>query len=84
MSSKARLIGDDSVLSAILATDDPREQKHLGRQIPHFDHKSWQQECENIVLQGNLAEFSQNDEMCLALIHTGQRHLAETSPHDKL
>ena len=80
MASKARLFGDDSALSAILATDDPREQKRIGRQIRHFDHESWQQKCENIVLQGNLAKFSQNDEMRLALMHTGQRRLAEASP----
>ena len=84
VASKARLFGDYSALSAILATDDPREQKRLGRQIRHFDLESWQQECENIVLQGNRAEFSQNDEMRLALMHTGQRRLAEASPHDKL
>ena len=84
MASKARLFGDDAALSVILATDDPREKKRIGRQIRHFDHESWQQKCENIVLQGNLAKFSQNDEMRLALMHTGQRRLAEASPHDKL
>ena len=84
MASKARLFGDDSALSAILATDDPREQKRLGRPIRHVDHEPWQQECENIVLQGNLAKFSQNDEIRLAVMHTGQRRLAEASPHDKL
>ena len=84
MDSKARLFGDDSALSAKLATDDPREQIRIGRQIRHFDHESWQQKCENIVLQGNQAKFSQTDEMRLVLMHTGQRRLAEASPHDKL
>ena len=37
MASKARLFGDDTALSAILASDDPREQKRLGRQVRHFD-----------------------------------------------
>ena len=84
MASKARLFGDDLALSAILATDKLREKKRLGRQVRHFDHESWQQECENIVLRGNLAKFSQNEDMRLALMHTGQRRLAEASPHDKL
>ena len=84
MASKARLSGDDSALSAILATDDPQEQKRIERQIRHFDHESWQQKCENIVLRGNLAKFSQHDEMRLALMHTSQRCLAEARPHDKL
>ena len=71
-------------LSAILASDDPREQKRLGRKVRHFDHKLWQSECENIVLHGNLAKFSKNEEMQLALIQTGDRRLAEASPHDNL
>ena len=84
MASKARLFGDDTALSAILATDDPREQKRLGRQVRHFDSDIWQQECEHIVLRGNLAKFSQNEEMRLALAQTGHRRLAEASPHDNL
>ena len=84
MASKARLFGDDTALSAILASDDPREQKRLGRQVRHLDYKLWQSECENIVLHGNLAKFSQNEEMHLALIGTGDRRLAEASPHDNL
>ena len=84
MASKARLFGDDTALSAILASDDPREQKRLGRHVRHFDHELWQSECENIVLHGNLAKFSQNKEMHLALIQTGDCHLTEASPHDNL
>ena len=58
MASKARLFGDNTALSATLASDDPREQKHLGRQVRHFDAKLWRSECENIVLHGNFANFS--------------------------
>ena len=84
MASNARLFGDDLALSAILATDDPREQKCLDRHIRHFDHDFWQQECEHLVLRGNLAKSSQNDEIRLALGHIDQRRLPEASPHGKL
>ena len=84
MASKSRLFGDDTALSAILASDDPREQKRLGRQVRHFDYKLWQSECKNIVLHGNLPKFSQYEQMHLALIGTGDRRLAEASPHDNL
>ena len=84
MASKARLFGDDSALSAILATDDPREQKHIGRQVRHFDRNLWQKHCENIVFDGNLANVSQNEDIRRALLHTSQRRLAEASPHDNL
>ena len=84
MASKARLFGDGTALSAILASEDPREQKPLGRQVRHFDPELWQSECENIVFHSNLAKFSQNKEMHLALIQTGDHRLAEASPHDNL
>ena len=84
MASKAHLFGDDTALSAILATKDPREQKRLGRHVRLFDPELWHSECEHIVLHGNLAKFSQNEEMRLALIQTGDRRLAEASPHDTL
>ena len=84
MASKARLFGDDTALSVILATKDPREQKRLGRHVRLFDPELWRSECEYIVLHGNLAKFSQNEEMRLALIQTGDRRLAEASPHDTL
>ena len=84
MASKARLFGDVTELLTILASDDPREQKRLGRRVRHFDHKLWQSKCENIILHGNLAKFSQTEEMRLALITTGDRRLAEASPQDNL
>ena len=84
MASKARLFGDDTALSAILASDDCREQKRLGRQLRRFDHELWQFECENIVLRGNLAKLSQNVEIHLALIQTGDHRLAQASPNDIL
>ena len=84
MASKARLFGDDTALSAILATKDPREQKRLGRHVRFFDPELWRSEYEHIVLHGNLAKFSPNEEMRLALVQTGDRRLAEASLHDSL
>ena len=84
MASKARLFGDDSALSAILATDDPPEQKHIGPQVRHFEQDLWQKHSENIVFDGNLAKLSQNEDMRRALLHTSRRRLAKASPHDNL
>ena len=84
MASKAHLFGDDSTLSAILATDDPREHKCLGRQVYHFDHKTWLHERENIAFRGNLAKFAQNENLRLALLHTGECRLAEASTYDNI
>ena len=72
MVSNACLFGDDLALSAILPTDDPREQKRLDRHVRHFDREFWQQECEHLVFQGNLAKSSQNEKIFLALVHNAQ------------
>ena len=84
MASKARLFGNDTTLSAILATDDPREHKRLGGQVCHFEHDTWLHERKNIAFRGNLAKFSQNENLRLALLHTGERRLAEASPYDDI
>ena len=84
MASKACLFSDDPALSSILATDDPREYKRLRRQVRHFDHDSLLHERENIAFRGNLAKFSQDEDLQLALLRTGQRRLAEASPYDNL
>ena len=84
MASKARLFGDNLTLSAIPAPDDSREQKRLGRHVRHFNRDLWQQEGKHLVLRSNLPNFSQNENMLLAFVHTGQHRLAEASPYDKL
>ena len=84
MASKARLFGDDSTLSAILATDDPCDHKHLRSQVWHFDHDTWPHEREYIAFRGNLAKVSQNENLRLALLHTGKRRLAEASSYDNI
>ena len=65
------------------ASDDSREQKRPGRQVRPFDPALWQDENEAIVLRGNLAKFSQNKDMRVALENTGARRIAEASPRDK-
>ena len=65
MASKVRLFGDDTALSAILASDDPREQKRPGSQVRHFAPELRQDEA--VVLRGNLAKFSENEEIRVAL-----------------
>ena len=67
-----------------------RSQPSLLRRTPEsknasvFDPELWRSEYEHIVLHGNLAKSSQNEEMRLALIQTGDRRLAEASPRDTL
>ena len=65
-----------------MATDDPREQKRLGRHVRNFDPKLWNNVKETQGLRGTYAIFSQNHPMRTALLSTGNRRLAKASPHD--
>ena len=58
MASKDCMFGHDFALYVIRTTDDPGEQKRLGRQVRHFDLDLWQQECEHSDLPEKLAKFS--------------------------
>jgi len=84
MAAKARLFGDEEALEAIMETDDPREQKRLGRLVVGFDEDTWNEVAVDIVTEGNFAKFSQNPEMKAWLLSTQDKILVEASPYDKV
>ena len=84
MAEKARLFGADEIRSKILATRKPGAAKALGRQIEGFKADVWDKNKYDIVVQGNLQKFSQNDNLRTFLVNTGKRVLVEASPVDKI
>lgn len=84
MAEKARLFRDLATLRKILAADNPREQKALGREVKGFDEARWTGACREIVYLANLAKFTQNPELRALLVATGTRTLAEASPTDRI
>ena len=84
MAEKARLFGDDEIRRQILASSHPGEAKKLGRSIRSFSEEIWQQHRFEIVVDGNLAKFSQNHELRAYLLGTGHRILVEASPVDRI
>lgn len=84
MASKARLFRDERVLSKIMSASHPSEYKKLGREIRNFDSKVWDDNKRKIVLEGNVAKFSQNPELKKFLLSTGDSILAEASPYDRI
>lgn len=84
MAEKARLMGDNEVREQILATDDPREIKKLGRVVKDFDARLWDMEKSQVVVNGNLHKFGQNPELRDFLLSTGDKVLVEASPYDKI
>lgn len=84
MAQKAKLFGDDEILNKILRTADPKEIKALGRLVKGYQESVWLEHRFNIVVQGNLAKFSQNEDLKQFLLNTGERVLVEASPVDKI
>ena len=84
MAQKARLMGDTETYRKILAAQDPKEYKHLGREVTHFDPKLWDMAKYAVVLKGNLAKFSQNPEFFAFLDSTGDSVIVEASPYDSV
>src|SRR5690606_28669148 len=65
MYHKAKLFGDDEKAREILKAHDPKTQKQLGRQVKGFDEQKWDDHKFDIVVQGNLLKFSQNEKLKL-------------------
>lgn len=84
MEQKALYFNDRESAIKIMNTSDPREQKALGRKVKNFDADKWMEVCYDIVLKGNIAKFSQNEELLEVLRSTGNKEIAEASPYDKI
>jgi ribA/ribD-fused uncharacterized protein len=63
MYSKAMLFKDNNIAKEILKTSDPRQIKALGRKVQGYDEVQWEIHRFDIVVKGNMAKFSQNQEL---------------------
>ncbi|MER5637340.1 NADAR family protein [Kitasatospora sp. NPDC002227] len=84
MAGKARLFGDEQVLPRILSARTPAEAKKLGRLVAGFDDKRWEAARFELVVEGNIAKFGQDEALRTYLLGTSQRVLVEASPRDRL
>ena len=84
MTEKARLFGDDDAARQVLQANNPGAAKKVGRTVKNFDESLWLQHRFRIVVEANMAKFSQNSELQAFLLNTGDRVLVEASPVDKI
>jgi len=84
MAGKARLFDDNDALEKILAAGHPGEAKKLGRLVRNFDGRIWGEARFEIVVEANVAKFSQNEKLKTFLLGTGKRVLVEASPRDRI
>jgi ribA/ribD-fused uncharacterized protein len=84
MYKKASLFEDEDVANAIMRTNNPREQKALGRKVRGFDKDKWEEVCKEYVYEANYAKFTQNPHMLEELKTYGNREIVESSPEDSI
>ncbi|STZ03446.1 Swarming motility protein ybiA [Moraxella equi] len=82
MAQKAKLFGDMAIFNEIIHAKHPKQAKDLGRQVKNFDEKIWNKHRFDIVVQGNIAKFSQHSKLKAYLLGTGDSILVEASPID--
>ena len=83
MAGKARVFGDEATRARILATEDPAEQKALGRKVSPFDGALWEARSFGVVYLGNALKFGAG-EARERLVETAGYTLVEASPTDTL
>ena len=84
MAQKAKLFGDEEIFQRILEVKTPKTMKDLGRKVKGFDSRVWNQHKFSIVVTGNLAKFSQNQDLKEFLLATDDKVLVEASPYDNV
>lgn len=82
MAGKAKLFMDRDTEAQIMAADDPMVIKKLGRKVSPFDEALWEEAKYSLILNGNYAKFTQNEELRRFLLSTGDQLLVEASPYD--
>ncbi|MET0355461.1 MAG: NADAR family protein [Cellvibrio sp.] len=82
MAQKALLFGDNDIYEKILNSNTPDEAKSLGRKVRGFKDDIWSAKSFDIVVNGNVEKFSQNEPLRNFLLSTGDKILVEASPVD--
>jgi len=82
MHQKALLFGDIEIADEVMNVTHPKDHKALGRRVKRYDEAIWKRACMGIVYKGNLAKFTQNEDLKEELLNTGNKVLVEASPVD--
>lgn len=82
MAEKSHFFGDIEIYNQIMKSDNPKEQKALGRQVKNFNKEKWEKVARDVVYEGNYAKFTQYPHLRDKLIETGDKIMAEVNPYD--
>ncbi len=81
MYAKAKQFGDDSAADKIMKSNNPVVQKQT--KVANFHADLWKQTAPEVMKQALLLKFNQNPDLKKDLLATGEKMIAEASPHDE-
>ena len=84
MYMKAKLFKDDEVAEKILQTTNQKTIKALGREVKNFDQLIWDNFKYSLMYNANELKFSQNPDLKMLLLSTGNEQICEASPLDRI
>lgn len=84
MYRKAQFFYDEKSSIEIMKTNNPSEQKSIGRKVKNFKTGIWQSCAWQIVFENNFYKFTQNPELLEALFETEGTTIVEASPYDQI
>ena len=84
MYSKCHLFGDLAAELAVMDTDDPSEQKKIGRKVNGYISEIWEGARQAVLMRGLAAKFTQNPELRNLLVQTKDAWLVECAGSDKI
>ena len=79
---KALILGDKKAQRTIMASTNPVDMFKVGRSLDGDDNDNWTSSREDIMFKGNMAKYTQNQELLELLIATGEKTLVECSARE--
>lgn len=84
MYEKALFFNDSETAELILKTDNPREQKQLGRKVVNYDEHEWNEVRYVIMMAVLVRKFNQNPDLLNELRTYKGFEFVEASPYDRI
>ncbi len=86
MKKKQELFDSTNIQLAtkIMNETNPKNIKKYGRQVKNFNEETWNKNKVQAMYDGVYAKFTQNPELLLKLLSTGEKILIEASPYDRI
>lgn len=84
MHMKAKLFNDRKSERLILNSNEPKEQKKLGRKVIGFDSSKWNEVKYDLIKKGLREKYNQNPDLKELLTKNNDCIFVEASPYDRI